>query len=411
MEEMEPVEKKKTSKFKYSLIIIFIIIPLLIGTILYFNNKNFKNRVNDVLGRLPGSMGENFKPSSVDLDSGDQKSYLASHYISLEPEMAADKLYIIKKDDDKLYSEIVRLMNIISTSKTEEIIKLVRIMDNRKNLLNSIYNEVKDEKTNELSDEIARLESQDLLLTINEIEKRIESDNVFKENLSNIISKMNVERATNILYYIDESVGEQILYSLNENKKTELEGSLLSKKSEQAKLIDIAGLYEIKAVDLSVEEIGNTEDFNIEELGVIYRNLSVLKSAEILAKVDDDEFIEELYSYIRKDEELMGENDSITNDISKSMQFITEYNEKIRGLVITYEKMGPEKAAKIIEKMMVNDTTVTEFEINAEPVFEISDASIVMDVLSRMKNKTLSGIMNYMSADNASILTQKLVVK
>lgn len=411
MEDIEPIEKKKSSKLKYTLIIIFIIIPLLTVGILYFNNKTVKNRVNNILGKLPGNVGERFNSPSIDLDSDDQKSYLASHYISLEPEMAADKLYIIKKSDDKLYSEIVRLMNITSASKTEEIIKLVRIMDNRKNLLSSIYNEIKDEETNLLSDEVSRLESQDLLLTINEIEKRIESDDIFKENLPNIISKMNIERATNILYYTDEIVEEKILYSLNEKKKTELEGKLLSKKSEQAKLIDVASLYEIKAVDVAVEEIGNTEDFNIEELGTIYKNLSVLKSAEILSEIDNDTFIEELYTYIRKDEQLMGEKESVTNNISEAMQFITEYDEKIKGLVITYEKMGPQKAAKIIEKMMLNDSTVTELEINAEPVFEISDASIVIDVLSRMKNKTLSGIMNYMNADKASILTQKLVVK
>ncbi len=54
--------------------------------------------------------------------------------------------------------------------------------------------------------------------------------------------------------------------------------------------------------------------------------------------MDDDGFIEELYTAIRKEEQLNGEEASITNDISKSMQFITEYNKKIDDLVRVYGK-------------------------------------------------------------------------
>ncbi len=57
---------------------------------------------------------------------------------------------------------------------------------------------------------------------------------------------------------------------------------------------------------------------------------------------------------------------------------------------------------------MDNNTTVTALEINSEPIFQLTDASIIIDVLSRMRNKTLSSIMDYMSTENASRLTQAL---
>ncbi len=82
---------------------------------------------------------------------------------------------------------------------------------------------------------------------------------------------------------------------------------------------------------------------------------------------------------------------------------------KIDDLVSVYEKMNPSKVAKIVEKMMDNDTTVTYLEIFSEPAYEITDSTIVIDVLSRMGNKTLSSIMNYISTDKASKLTQMLV--
>ena len=409
MDSVENVKKGKSSRLKLILIILLIIVPVLIVTIVYFNNKTFKNKVNNLLGGLPGIAGEHFSSFPAESDDNDKKTYLANHYISLEPAIAADKLYIIKKEDDKLYSEIIRLMNSNSTSKTEEIIKLVRNIESKKGSLSSIYDEVQEGKENLLTAEINRLENQDLLTTINEIEKRIETDEVFEESLPNIITMISQERAADILYYIDETIEDKVLYSLGDNKRADIEGKLLSKKVEQAKLADLASLYEVKPVEVAVEEIGNIEEYTIEELGLIYKNLSVLKSAEILSKLDDDGFIEELYTAIRKEEQLNGEEASITNDISKSMQFITEYNNKIDDLVKVYGKMNPDKAAKIVEKMMTNNNTVTALEIDSEPVFEISDASIIIDVLSRMGNKTLSSIMNYISTDKASTLTQMLV--
>ena len=47
--------------------------------------------------------------------------------------------------------------------------------------------------------------------------------------------------------------------------------------------------------------------------------------------------------------------------------------------------MNPDRVAKIVEQMIDNNATVTALEINSEPVLEISDASIAIDVLSRMK--------------------------
>ena len=42
----------------------------------------------------------------------------------------------------------------------------------------------------------------------------------------------------------------------------------------------------------------------------------------------------------------MGEEASITNEISKSIQFLTEYNRKIDDLA-WYEKMNPDRVAKL----------------------------------------------------------------
>ncbi|HHV38139.1 MAG TPA: hypothetical protein GXX70_01445 [Tepidimicrobium sp.] len=300
-------------------------------------------------------------------------------------------------------------MNSISPSKTEEIIMLVREIENNSSSLSSIYTAIKGKEEGATSHEANRLEGQDLLITINEIEMRMERDRAFKEILPTIVASMNSNRLADILYYIDDSVGDKMLHSLEEAKRTEVENLLLEKRAENSRLTDLADLYEMKPVETAVDEIGSTQQYTIEELGVIYANLSVLKSAEILSQLEDDSFIEDLYASIRLEEELNRVEDSVTNHISKAMQFMTEYNKKLDSLVTVYGNMNPSKAAEIVENMMDNEDTVTALEIDSEPVFEISDSSIIVDVLSRMKNKTLSNIMNYMDTDKASSLTQMLV--
>ena len=317
------------------------------------------------------------------------KEDLAYYYMGLESAVVADKLYIIKKDDEKLYSEIIKIMNSISSSKTEEIIKMVRNLELRKDLLYSIYDEIQREKESFLMNEVSRLENQDLLITINEIKRRIGTDNEFIENLPTIINTMDDEKIVDILYYLDGNNRSQIQLALNDNKRPSIANKLLVKEEEKAKLENLAGLYEAKPVEIAVEEIGNLENYTIEELGIIYQNLSVLKSAEILSNVHEDEFIQELFNSIRREEQLNGVEESITDDIGKSIQFITEYNKKVDDLVSFYEKMAPNKVAKIVEKMMMNDDTVTDLKIESEPTFEISDASIITDVLSRMGNKLI----------------------
>ena len=411
MENMENIKQKKSWKVRLMLIILVIILLLSILTFLYFNNKSFNSKANNILSKLPGALGEYFYSSSDsdDVDSEYKKEYLANHFLSLDSNTAADKLYIIKGEDEKLYAEIIRIMNSNSPTKTSEIITIVRNREQSKNILSSIYDEVKDSNESKFLDEVNRLENQDLLNTINEITKRVEKDKEFRDNISEIFTVMDEEKAAEILYYLDESLKDDILFSLEDNIRSTIEAKLSAKKAEYLKLVDLASLYEVKPVETAVEEIGNTEIYTIDELGTIYRNLSILKSAEILSKVDDDDFIQELFNSIRKQEELSGDEKSITGEISKTIQFMSEYNKKIDDLVSVYEKMNPNKVAKIVEKMMENDTTVTHLEIFSESAYEITDSTIVIDVLSRMGNKTLSSIMNYISTDKASKLTQMLV--
>lgn len=408
MESTEKPKKKKVSKIILILIIALVIVPLGVGSVVYNTNKSFRDKMNTKLIKAPGFVGKYFRNYPTESEKQDKKTYLANYYLSLDPSRAADKIYIVKKNDEELFDDIIRIMNEMSPSKTSEILKLVRSIELRKDLLFSIYDEIQEEKQNQLKDEISRLEKNDILVSINEIEKRVAEESGYLEKLPNIINFMDEDKASTILYYLDENIVNAVLPKLEAEKKSKLQNRMLIKEIEDKKLRDLASLYEAKPLDTAIEEIGNEETYSMDKLGSIYMNLSVKKAAEILSNVEDDNFTEEIFTAIRREEQLKKVEDSKTIDISEAIQFVSEYNRKIDELVGIYEKMSPDAIAKIVENMMDNTKTVTSLEINSTPIYEISDSTIIIDVLSKMKKPTVSKIINNMNTKKATQLTQLL---
>lgn len=403
MDNINKPEKKKSSKWK--LFVILLVVALIGGTV-SLANPTIRSKADILFDKLPWSKGE--ETSSLTEEQESEKiEDLAEYYLSLDNKAAADKLYIIKNDNEILYSEIVRAMNKQSSSKTEEIIKLVRNLEGSKELLIDLHDSLIDEKNEYQNKEIQRLESQNIIVTVQEIENTVNSGGEAKTDLLNTISNMNEDTLANILHYIDEEVREEILNSLDDEKSLALENALMSKNNEELRLIDIANFYETKPLKVALEEIGNDETYGFEELGVIYSNLSLFKSAEIISNIDNDEFIQELYLYIRRDNSL-NRIEPLTTKISEAIEFINEYNKKIRDLAKVYEGMSPSNVARIAENMMNNNRTVTSLELESNETFNLTDSKIIVDVLFKIDDKSLSSIINNMSTENASRLTQML---
>lgn len=207
---------------------------------------------------------------------------------------------------------------------------------------------------------------------------------------------------------MDSDIKDYILNTFNSNKRTIIEGIIYEKENEINTLTDIAKVYDTKPVEVSINVIGNTDNYSMDKLGVIYKNLSILKSAELLSNVKDEKFIEDLFKSIMREEQLIKSDTNITKDISRTMEFLNEYGKKVKDLVAIYEKMSPEKVAKIVERMMNNTGTITSFELNSENILELSDSVIIVDVLSKMKNQTLSKVLDFMEPDKASQITRLL---
>lgn len=405
METAMMPKNKKNNKIKVFLIVlmILVIIPLVILTIFYNTNDKFKSAANKFLVKMPGTVGNHFENLPTEGERQEKINYLSKYYIGLDSDIAADKIYIIKTEDEKLYVELIRSMNSESVTKTEEIILKVRNMELRKDLLFSVHEDAILDENQKFMLEVDRFVNQDIIVSLAEVERKY-SDKEFLEVLSEVDNLI----LGNILYYTDPAISEYILNSFSQPKKIQVQATIESKSNEINKLIDIANINENKELSLAVESIGNEDTYSAEELATIYSNLSTLKAAKILSNVQEQDFIEELFESIMKESKLTKTENSITVDISNAMEFLNEYNLKIKDLVAVYEKMTVSKVAEIVATMIDNVTTVTSLQLNSEETYDLSDRKIILDVLSKMKTKTVSSVLDNMEPQKASEVTRLL---
>ena len=398
----ETEKRSPKLRFLIILLIVLLLIPISILTLFYNLNQTFKRNANEFLSKMPGAVGNYFANIPTEMERREKIQYLSEYYLELDPNTAAEKIYILKKDDEKLYVELIKSMNSISFTKTEEIINRIRNMELRKDLLFSVYEEVLKEEEEKFLSEVTRIENQDIILSIREIENNY-SDRDFLRVL-----EVNIDTLGEILYYVDSDLQDYILSSFNHSKKNAILSVINRKTKEIIDLEEIAKVYETKPIDVAIDILGNTDTYSMDELAIIFSNLSVLKSSEILSNVEDENFIQDLFSSIIRYEGLRNSELNITQNISKGIEFFNEYSEKINDLVMIYDKMSPERVAKIVESMIGNTNPIASLELEEENILEISDRDIIIDVLSKLRKQNQSRILDYMEPETASLLTRLL---
>lgn len=405
-----PKEKKSNNVIKIILIFaaVFILIPTMVFTLIYFTNNNFRKSANEFLRGTPGVVGEYFSKYPTESEKADKELFLANYYLSISKESAADKLYIIKKSEEELYDKVIKKMNQTSSSKTNEVIKLVRSIELRKDLLFTLYEEIKEEQEKALSEEIKKLENLGLNLAIKETELLVDRS-ISGEELGKIFYSMKVNRAVEILYYVRPDVKDRIISNIETKKRKELDTLLLQKQNKDDELRRNSLVYEVMDIEKAFTEIGDSKKYKVDELSKIYMGLSIQKASEILIN-SEEEFINSLISKIEELEELTGEEESRAVKIMETMNFHKQYSNKISELVALYEKMDAEDIVKIVEEMMKNNNSVTVFEIDENPIYDISDSSIILDVMKKMKKQKMSQILSIMDSKKAAEITRRLAV-
>lgn len=399
---------KNSSALKTAFIVVFILIfiPCCTFFIIYKTNAEFRDTTNKYMKNFPGFIGEYANTYATDEEKREKIDFLAQYYLSLSKEVASDKLYGIKKDNEELYYDIIKQMQMSSTSKTEDVLKIIRNREIKKDLMITLYDEIKKENELKFNEEIKRYDKLGFFSAAQEIEERYLKLNK-NEEAANIISSLNVNKAAHIMYYFSQENRDLLFNEMSLIKKNDINNEILSMDMKKNALIDKAKIYESKTSKEVFEEIGNLDNYSIEELAQIYNNLSPLKAGEVLSFNKDNKFYNDLMDEIRKNENLQKDEGSITIDISKVMNFYKKYNEKINDLTVIYEKMNSSDVANIIERMIVSNNVIDSCKITNAQI-AITDSKLIVDVLKNMPKTNLSDILNQLEPRKATEIIRRL---
>lgn len=410
--EIDKKEKKPFSvgKFIINLFIITILVPLVILSGLYFVNDNFKQTARSVLSGLPSPIGDYFSGFPTPEEMKGKLSYIADYYLELDYVTAAEKLSIVKNNDEQIYYEIIQNMREKSYKRTEEIVGKVQVLDLKNKTLNEIYSEIEGTKDSEITAKANELTSLDKYYAVKYI-----VNNYLKtkdlETLVKIFKKMDINAVANILYDMELDNRVQILNNLDRSYRASIDAILYQKEAKEKQLVETASVYEVKDLEKAIKDLSNADTYPIEDLVTIYRNLSTEKAARVLMASTDDDFKKDLLNAIRENEKIDGKSPQVSVNVEKTINFLQQYNKKIKELADIYDKMNAADAAKIVEKMMISEVKLDTFDLNDLETFTITDDRVILDILKNIKKTQLSNIVNQLDTRKATEITRILATK
>lgn len=406
--EVEVEKKSKKPK------VLGIIAVLLVGTLVvtYLVSDTFKGLVDGVLEDIP-VIGGIIAGQPTDEELDEREDEIAKYYVeNLDPKSAAEKLYIIKGEDMELYSRLLRRMDQISAQKTDKILDEIRNIEIRSDFLNDIYKEVQDEKSTAVQDKAKELESMSVRAAVDSI---MDGSSYSEGEIEKLFVYMNDTASAEILYYLDGGTRSDILYKLSDldmSRKKQLDKLIEQKMAEESekdeKASSLANIHTVGNPKESAAVIGTDEEIDINILARTFMMMSEKASAEILANVEDQEFLDRLYAEIELEENLRGTDQSVLVLISEIRAYLLEYEEKLGKLVKVYQRMNTKLAADSILELLANENELTVLQIREQDGYVLSDYIVAVDIMKRMRDANLKDIFENMEATDVSRITRIL---
>jgi Mg/Co/Ni transporter MgtE len=231
------------------------------------------------------------------------------------------------------------------------------------------------------------------------------------DELVTLLKQIDNQKVAYWMYFMNPADQVEIMNKIDRPYKNALRTILYDMKSKDDNLMNKANVFEVKDLDTTLSEIGSAEFYPVEDLAVIYSNLSLTKSSEVLKNVSDEEFKKNLLESISKREKLTSDSNKIAENLEKTLDYLQEYDKKIQELADIYNRMTTAEVVKIVEKMMINDQRLEYFDMNGIEGIELTDEKIILDILDKLGKTKVSEIINQLDTRKATELTRKLAIQ
>ena len=366
-----------------------------------------KDSVNKFLSGLPGKRVDIFS-HSYKQDKEELKK-IAKYYITLDEDRIVDKLLIIKGEDEQLFNDLIILMGRENTGKMEKVKESLLTPKFKKNPFKRILAEI-DRENKEKIDNIQKYYmSLNLAEAIREIERTHAINEITVDELAKLFEKLKPEQTAKYLFYLDEELQGQIKHRLPGRALRNIEKKLEKLKNNQARLLELASIYENKATEEAVSELGNFDRYNAEQLAFIFKNLTLNKSSKILSNVEDNDFISILLNEIKYLEELQKDKKNISSIIMRGITIYKNYAEKVNELTAIYQKTDVKELTEMFRIMLGRNKVYKKYTLDDSEEIIFTEEQLAIDILNKLKTDTVAEILENLKENDRILLSKKLL--
>ena len=389
-EDDDEQDVKKKNRLPLYILMAF----LMSGIIMYFVSSDFKKATNGILSKVP-VVGSMFEDKKVEKTKDQRVEELASYYLTMDVDRAVDKLIAIKKDDKKLYEEIISEM-IIQSQKQGAIIKSsIEEKEKKKDLLQEAYDSMEKEKLSELQNLAKEYNSQGLIFALKDFQNRFLSNYDFEE-AALLLENLKPDFSAKILYHMNSSIAPEIENGLKSSYRKDVEREKRKYEEFIRKNQSKAQIYSKKDVEIAAKELSNQENFAVQDLSVIFSNMDYLAAAKILNEFEDKDYVKQVLDGVKETQDI---NSTITamagqsEAIAKSMKIYGNFEKDVDKLKKAYEKMDALSLANMIVQMGTHKPIKSnEYKIDDTRSFKITEEEMMIVALKKMKPDFLSQV-------------------
>lgn len=407
----EEKKRKKGGVIKGVLVLIvfFILIPAICVTGFYFLNETFRYRMNAALSDFP-VVGSYFESLPTREEKIEQIKSIAEYFLDISTDRAVDKLILIHNDERTMYNDVIRNMMQIDPNSTKIILEDIRTKQLKGDAVTTTLDEIVNERTEELKASATDLISLPFTNVREEMYKIINEGLNGHSNLAAIFEQMDAVKAYELLSLLDDVDENEVL----DNMTLLARESIISERNKDLvnmqRLISLSEIYASKDADELIDTLGNINTYKIEELAIIFKEIGVTKTGQILSNTADDLFVNEVITQMKNNEILSEGEDLITKDILKSLKIYKDFDDNIKELTNVYKTMQPAQVSTLLSKLLTDGAAPKVYVLDNGEVITISDQDLAYEILGQFDDKTKAAIIGYFNDTLASEVSKKLTV-
>jgi Mg/Co/Ni transporter MgtE len=295
-------------------------------------------------------------------------------------------------------------------NRTKLVLENIRDQQLKGDAISSVLDEIIDERDVDLTEEANNLLALPFASVREEMMQIINDGLNGYSNLARILGKMDAVKAYDLLTLLDDVDENQVLEAMSVETRNSINQEKNKDMNNTQRLLSLSEIYQSKSPESLVDVLGSTSQYSISELAIIFKELGVLKTGEILSATEDDEFVNSIITEMKNNEILSEGEDLLTKDILKTLKIHKDFDDNILKLTNIYASMESEDVSRVLSDLMNNRSLPEVYVLDSGDIITISDEDLAYEILGKFDDTRIAEIIGFFDERLASEVTRKLII-